>query len=355
MLTILSELPPNKHGQAMVLTQCSCGSPPKPRNRSQVMRGVISSCGKCAQYSVSLGDQHGELTVIRVIAEQDEYGRYQALCQCSCGSDPVVVPITYLTTRRRTSCGNCEKPKPEHDLTGKVFGELTVLRPSRKTKGWWYLVQCSCGSAPKEVKGGALQSESIQSCGHCDELRLGAVFHGMEVVSYEGTNKFGKKLYRFRCPFCQKISRPLIGSQVVAGKTRSCGCQRGKQAKENNRKARLRHGCDPEQPVTPAQRLLHLSATDIKKWVREVRDDFTCQLCGKRGVSVEAHHVYPVVEREDLVCDDRFLITLCSGTIKKRKGSCHDKAHNGNTAGPVDPEIQKVLLEILKNKYSQPA
>lgn len=52
--------------------------------------------------------------------------------------------------------------KHTRDLTGMVFGLLTVIEPS-PTKGHWK-VQCTCGNK-KIVRGASLTSGNTRSCG----------------------------------------------------------------------------------------------------------------------------------------------------------------------------------------------
>lgn len=69
---------------------------------------------------------------------------------------------------------------PLINLAGNVYGELTVVHkvPRRKNKTVW-LVVCSCG-ASKRVRGDALTSGAVISCGHIqrDRARENATIHG---------------------------------------------------------------------------------------------------------------------------------------------------------------------------------
>ena len=63
-------------------------------------------------------------------------------------------------------------PRKAIDLTGKTFGELTVLRRSQnKTKegALLWLCQCSCGTV-KEVRGKLLLSGGSKTCGRCKSV-----------------------------------------------------------------------------------------------------------------------------------------------------------------------------------------
>lgn len=68
---------------------------------------------------------------------------------------------------------------PIHDLTGKTFGRLTVLRMSRLADGTLdktrngqirWIVTCSCGSGERVVVGWAMVTGTIKSCG-CSRKR----------------------------------------------------------------------------------------------------------------------------------------------------------------------------------------
>lgn len=63
---------------------------------------------------------------------------------------------------------------------------------------------------------------------------------------------------------------------------------------------------------------------EYKEW-REavyVRDDYTCQCCGKRGTDLNAHHVYPFADYEGLRYNVDNGITLCV--------TCHDSTNEGS-------------------------
>lgn len=61
--------------------------------------------------------------------------------------------------------------KVKKDLTGMVFGRLTVIKQaedkiySNGSKDSQWLCKCSCGSKPFLVSGGSLKSGNTKSCG----------------------------------------------------------------------------------------------------------------------------------------------------------------------------------------------
>lgn len=64
-------------------------------------------------------------------------------------------------------------------------------------------------------------------------------------------------------------------------------------------------------------------STEYKEWRNAVykRDDYTCQVCGKKGVKLNAHHIKPFAYYHDLRTDLGNGITLCV--------ECHKAVHHG--------------------------
>ncbi len=93
------------------------------------------------------------------------------LCKCNCGN-AIEVPIASLIYGWRKSCGCLPfGPKPEN-LTGKIYGRLTVIKfydrvatkaKDHKTEPRW-LCKCSCGNT-KIVKARTLNHDKTKSCG----------------------------------------------------------------------------------------------------------------------------------------------------------------------------------------------
>lgn len=95
------------------------------------------------------GQKFGKLTVLRRV-EDRKRGRPMWLCQCECGNQTVVSSTRLLLPNGTRSCG-CLRHQPSNnlvDLTGKVFGHLTVLRRDESVTGGKakWICRCTCGN-----------------------------------------------------------------------------------------------------------------------------------------------------------------------------------------------------------------
>lgn len=98
------------------------------------------------EYPNLIGERFGKLTVIEQVPS-DKCGNRKWRCLCDCGGEHIATTGN-LRSGRTTNCG-CKKSP---DLTGKVFGKLTVLgrsdkrnpRGARTTPMWE--CRCECGA-----------------------------------------------------------------------------------------------------------------------------------------------------------------------------------------------------------------
>ena len=100
----------------------------------------------------------GKLTVLKRVENKDN--RPYFLCRCECYKEKEVSSKN-LKSGQTLSCGCSRK----NDLTGQVFGRLTVLNVDKSfDKKAAFSCRCSCG-AIKRVRGADLLSKKIVSCG----------------------------------------------------------------------------------------------------------------------------------------------------------------------------------------------
>ena len=113
------------------------------------------------------GQRFGLLTVI---ARNDKKQRVYFDCLCDCGNHKIVEAVN-LRAGRVKSCGCLRKKSRAKDLSGRVFGKLTVISRAKNrqksphgpnTVTWRCL--CACGQEAI-VTAGCLMAGSTKSCG----------------------------------------------------------------------------------------------------------------------------------------------------------------------------------------------
>ncbi len=114
------------------------------------------------------GKIFGKLTVT-AFHSRDRHSHIQWSCRCECGNE-VIRKTSGLTRTGQQSCGCINDP----DITGQAFGRLTAV--SRVNDGWF--CSCSCGGSTIR-RTGPLNSGNVRSCGCLDAERIaGMETHG---------------------------------------------------------------------------------------------------------------------------------------------------------------------------------
>lgn len=182
-LTVGEDSGQRKQGCILWRCRCDCGREILLM-RNQLISGKAVSCGCSAQEKLSsdagteelTGRQFGELTVIRR-AENDKNNRARWLCRCSCGREREVYAFHLINGHTR-SCG-CKKYSISYnkrDLTGQRFGRLTALYPG------------------------------------------------------DSQNRFQKGVWHCRCDCGEEID--VFAGSLLTGATRSCGCLNHEQRRK---------------------------------------------------------------------------------------------------------------------------
>lgn len=109
----------------------------------------------------------GKLTVIRPVGS-NKCGQKLWECTCECGNTTVTSSSNLIKGRTR-SCGCLAHMV--NDLTGRRFGKLTVLRQTEKKAGIkkrsaYWLCKCDCGRE-KAVDSNSLITGNTKTCGNC--------------------------------------------------------------------------------------------------------------------------------------------------------------------------------------------
>ena len=165
------------------------------------------------------GQVFGKLTVVN-LAGNNKCGNRTWLCKCECGNEKTVAGSN-LTSGNTKSCGCTKTIK---DLTGQTFGKLTVVNfaGNNRIRAMW-LCKCECGTE-KAVRGDNLTLGRTKSCGCNNTIKdlTGQTFGKLTVVSLAGSNKRGNAKWLCKCECGNE--KVIAGGNLTSGHTKSCGC-----------------------------------------------------------------------------------------------------------------------------------
>lgn len=152
-------------------------------------------------------------------------------CKCECGKEQSVLGQN-LTNGHSKSCGCQSKNMKKKDLTGQIFGYLTVIEDTGKVSEHRNIIwkcKCKCGNTI-EIPGSYL-TKGTQSCG-CLSLEkstkniVGKRFGRLVVLEKTDERRRGYVIWKCKCD-CGNIC--FIDSYCLNnGKTNSCGCLNSK-------------------------------------------------------------------------------------------------------------------------------
>ncbi len=129
------------------------------------MAGEFSRRGDTMS-EIAFGQQFGLLTVLEEAPRRN--GRRCWVCRCDCGNEKVV-DQGHLRSGHTKSCGCLSRARSQAraiDLTGRRFGRLTAITPTprrRRTSVIWHC-RCDCG-AETYVESDILLRGNSRSCG----------------------------------------------------------------------------------------------------------------------------------------------------------------------------------------------
>lgn len=147
---------------------CDCGTQREVLARS-LRYGGSTSCGclrKERKDRDLTGRTFGELTVVKSLENSAKTGK-RWLCRCSCGEEYEVLG-TLLTTGRRTHCsGKAHRKNYAYtDITGQKFGRLTALHPAQNQTGNNVIWHCRCDCGKEiDLSYNVLLYTTQKSCG----------------------------------------------------------------------------------------------------------------------------------------------------------------------------------------------
>ena len=237
-LTAIKEVEDDEKGLSQWLFSCECGTklilgkysvshPNNPR----------TNCGKCVshtnkgtgrRYRDITGQRFGKLLAIKRLESVNEISKW--FCKCDCGNE-IEVFLSSLTNKKypRINCSCDLLGFGALDIKGQKFGNLTAIKPTRKTKTQRYwLFKCDCGDE-KEIPLGSIESKKhpTTSCGcktkkHYKDV-AGQKFGRLTAIK-RTARKNNQTFWLFKCDCGNEKEIALHSVNCKKGKTKSCGC-----------------------------------------------------------------------------------------------------------------------------------
>lgn len=205
------------------------------------------------QKKIVIGERYGHLKIIKK-TDLNDHGYCIYECLCDCGR---MINVDSRRLKRGTvqDCGchltkKINKGNISDDLTGMVFGNLTVLQKEKSQKGrvrW--LCRCSCGQQ-KIVTAHELKLGKTKSCG-CQHYVRGRYYKDISGQRFDRLvalyptlkrNSQGSIYWHCLCDCGQEID--VSEDALIQNKCHSCGClQKEMKKKVHNQLHMIDHTC----------------------------------------------------------------------------------------------------------------
>lgn len=225
-LVVTEALKSRSCGSRVWKCKCDCGNFHNVTTHN-LISGNVKSCGCIPTRKPDdlKSKKYGYLTVVELTDQRKSNGSAVWKCVCDCGNE-TFVSGTNLKLGRTVSCGCVRR----EDLSGMKFGKLTVLYPgnkSNKGNGSFWVCMCDCGKQC-EIQASKLKSGHTTSCGcaHSDLIidLSGKVFGKLTVLKDSGKRRKGSGGVIWLCQ-CECGQQRLVRQDaLLSGSTISCGC-----------------------------------------------------------------------------------------------------------------------------------
>lgn len=188
-----------------------------------------------SQYSI-VGSRFGRWTVLDRYTLNAKRER-NWLCRCDCGTERYVVERS-LKSGNSTSCGCLRRENAEKaiskDLTGRVFGDLTVLRKSEtqcKSGGVEWVCECSCGNTYTTIATLLLTGKRTNCGGNAHKKNYastnitGKKFGRLTAVyATPNRDKKGSVIWHCKCDCGNETD--ISYNSLLYCSVKSCGCRK---------------------------------------------------------------------------------------------------------------------------------
>lgn len=342
------------------LCKCKCGNYKVARGGS-LTSGDTTSCGcrlaeKLAPHDIT-GQKFGRLTAVEITNKRSKSGDAYWKCLCDCGNY-TTVPKSRVSSGNVQSCGCLvgelaserlkawtpeeRRDRAKKDITGQRFGRLIAIKPTKQKDGTNIVWEMKCDCGDTTYVSTANLGDDKRKTKSCGCLHRDVIFKDLKgqrfgrLVATEEDGHIGNRIaWECLCD-CGNTTR-VDGGHLKSGGTRSCGCIVEEMVGKNH------PNYNPNK--TDEERLLKRyvlgkhTMDGFRKAVYK-RDEYTCQLCGQVGGSLNAHHLDGWNWAKDKRFDVDNGVTLCEG--------CHMSFHNKYGKGHNTKEQFKEFKQSAK-------
>lgn len=198
---------------------------------------------------------------------------------------------------------------PRKEIAGQRFGKLTAIEPVYVNNVLHWECKCDCGNI-KIVRASKLNCGEVRSCGCIRRKDMtGIKVNKLTFKKYvRGRRRNNNGTHSYWLCECECGNTKVVrADSVIDGSIMSCGCLKRRRGKDNP----LWKGGKPDGRMT----------SEHREWIRDVyrKDNYTCRVCGYRGGTLHAHHLFNWSKHESKRFDINNGITLC---VK-----CHKQFH----------------------------
>ena len=298
-----------------------------------------------------VGKRYGEWEVLE-FKGSNKWNSKQYLCRCSCGHEQIIDGST-LRRGKTTQCRNCKNKKQINDLTGNVFGDLTVKRflGSENGRAMWEC-ECKCGNIIKVRGSDLIKKDGTRQCRSCAstkiaedrrEIIIGNTYNRLTVIDYGYSDK-NEYFWKCQCE-CGNITY-IRATSLTSGRTKSCGCLEREIIAEIGRQQKGENNPRWNFDLTQEEREQGRLVDGYNEWTFKVKEkyNFKCDICGElgNGKNLVSHHLDGYKWCKERRVDLTNGVCLCE--------HCHNEFHKLYGKGN---NTEQQYIEFKENKLTK--
>lgn len=354
----------------------SCGNP-LHSSRALSINAITSNGGKkyipericigCNSFAELINEKYGEGYIEKIWSNKNTMNPYEISSgsgkkvwlkclkddshpdyELSCSNGKKTINCPYCVGKKICETNNLAHMFPKSKLIWSDKNQKTPegYSPASHANVWWKCENSIHKDFKRKISNATAFSnfscpECIKSSHYRMEDLSGQRFNFLTVIELdEESTARGNGTYWFCNCDCGTKHKSILSEHLKSGKTQSCGCL---WFEEKQRASKAYVGTK----TTKARK--ERRSPEYLKWRNDIiiKDNYTCQCCGKYGGKLNVHHINNYKDNPDLRYDINNGITLCIACHGiPIKGSFH------NIYGTRSNTLEQ-LEEYINNKRNE--